>query len=116
MELELRVEGGSQRDASQLSDDLLSYLRATVSGASFERRRESAEDMELGTIIVAIMSAPAIVELAKGPALELARGIANWLERRRAKVRIGCDGTILAENVRPEDVVKIVELALSGKQ
>jgi hypothetical protein len=44
----------------------------------------------------------------KGPVLELAKGVADWLRKRRATVTIGADGSVTTENVRADDVERII--------
>ncbi len=113
MELELHVNAESHRKSSKLADELLGMLKSYAPWIEFTRKRVNESDMELGAILIAILSAKSVVELAKDPAKELAKGIAHLLEKRRATITIGADGEILAENLRPEDVLPVLRLILA---
>ena len=115
MELQLHVDSGSRGQSSKLADELLRTLNERFPLIGFERRRHHDSDMDLGSIIVAVLSAKSVVELAKGPVLELSKGISQWLEKRRATISIGADGSILASNVRPEDVLPLLEKIISSR-
>ena len=102
------VNAGSTREANRLTTELEQWLKESVDDVALSRVKEDAESQDAGTILVAVLAAPAVVELAKGPVLELAKGIADWLRKRRATITIGADGSVTTENVSPDDVEKII--------
>lgn len=97
--LEVRVEASSKRESGQLIGELQSFLQQRTADIHFERRREDPASQDAGTMLV-------LVELAKvaGPALkELAKGLADWMNRRRVSVVV--DGVSLEG---PPEQVEIV--------
>lgn len=108
------VNGASEAEANRLATELALLLQSRVSGVSIERVKTDPTSMDQGAVILAtILAAPAVIELAKGAVLELSRGIADWLRKRRANVTISSDGGVTVENVNPDDVHRIVMDALS---
>ncbi|SKC69648.1 hypothetical protein [Paraburkholderia hospita] len=67
-------------------------------------------------MLVAVLAAPSIVALSKGPALELAKGIADLLRKRRVTITIGKDGSIKVENVKADDVERVIPQLLQQQQ
>lgn len=116
MEIELHVGSGSRAEASRLADELHAALRANVPRWVLSRKRTDDAEMDLGTILIAVLSAQSVVQLAKDPAVELAKGIADWMRKRRATLSIGKDGKIVADNIRPEDVLPLIKAALDKQR
>jgi hypothetical protein len=106
--LRIAVNAASTGEANRLTTELEQWLKGRVEDIDLVRVKENAETQDAGTILVAVLAAPAMVEFAKGPALELAKGMADWLRKRRATVTIGADGAVTAENVAADDVERIV--------
>jgi hypothetical protein len=106
--LRIAVNAATTGEANRLTTELEQWLRGQVEDLQLSRVKENAETQDAGTILVAVLTAPAMVEFAKGPALELAKGMADWLRKRRATVTIGADGAVTAENVAADDVERIV--------
>ena len=93
--LRIAVNAASTGEANRLTAELEQWLKGRVEDLELVRVKENAETQDAGTILVAVLAAPAMVEFAKGPALELAKGIADWLRKRRATVTIGIILSIL---------------------
>jgi len=68
--------------------------------------------MDLGSVLTAILALPVATELAKGPLNELARGIADWMRKRRANIVIS-GNEIRFENVRQQDVLAVLTKLLN---
>jgi hypothetical protein len=105
--LGIRVNASSVAVGNRLTTELQSRLRA-IEGLSLHREKEDSESQDAGTVLVAVLAAPAVVALAKEPAIELARGLADWLRKRKATVTIYADGSLKAENVSADVVESIV--------
>lgn len=106
--LRVSVNATSAAEANRLTSDLEAWIRKNVNDINLIRVKEDSESQDFGTVLVAILSAPAVIALSKGPALELAKGIADWLRKRRATISIGVDGCVKAENVAADDVERII--------
>jgi hypothetical protein len=106
--LRIAVNAASTGEANRLTTELEQWLKGRVEDLELTRVKENAETQDAGSILIAVLAAPATVEFAKGPALELAKGLADWLRKRRATVTIGADGAVTAENVAADDVERIV--------
>lgn len=106
--LRIHVNAVSSAEANRLAGELEQWLRSCVEDLDLARARENLASQDAGTILVAALSAPAAIALAKGPALELAKGIADWLRKRRASVAIGANGSIKVENVTADNAEEIV--------
>lgn len=113
--LRIAVNAATTREANRLTTELEQWLKANIDDLELSRVKEDAESQDAGTVLVAVLAAPAVVELAKGPVLELAKGIADWLRKRRATVTIGADGSVATENVRADDVERIVLAVLQAQ-
>jgi hypothetical protein len=105
--IQIAVSGESGAESNRMAGELAQLLKKQGI-AEVRRVKDDPTSMDAGTVLIAILAAPAIVELAKGPAIELSRGIADWLRKRRATVSIGPEGKVLIEHVRPEDVERVV--------
>ena len=113
--LRIAVNAGTTGEANRLTTELEQWLRANVDDLSLSRVKDDAESQDAGTVLVAVLAAPAVVELAKGPVLELAKGLADWLRKRRATVTIGADGSVTTENVKADDVERIIVSTLQAQ-
>ncbi|HEY5101775.1 MAG TPA: hypothetical protein VII70_03245, partial [Steroidobacteraceae bacterium] len=87
--LRFTVNAASVGEANRLTTELEQWLKGRVDEVELRRVKPDAETQDAGTVLVAVLAAPAIVEFAKGPVLELSKGIADWLRKRRATVTIG---------------------------
>jgi hypothetical protein len=105
--LRIAVNAPNVGEANRLTTELEQWLKGRVD-IQLSRVKDDSESQDAGTVLVAVLAAPAMVEFAKGPALELAKGVADWLRKRRATVTIGADGAVAAENVSANDVEKII--------
>lgn len=113
-ELWFFVRGETPSERNKLAGELSVLLSQELPLGSIRRVREGTEAMDAGSIIVAILAAPTVVALAKEPAAALARGIADWLSKRRVTIDIGANGSIRVENVPPTDVVRVLKQITSG--
>jgi hypothetical protein len=113
--LRIKIDAGSAAEANRLTSELEQVLRTATTDVSVTRRKEQGETQDAGTVLIAVLAAPAMVAFAKGPALELARGIADWLRKRNANLTIGPDGGVAVENVRADDVERIIRDALKAQ-
>jgi|SRR5665213_2094523 len=113
--LRFTVNAASVGEANRLTTELEQWLKGRVDEVELRRVKPDAETQDAGTVLVAVLAAPAIVEFAKGPVLELSKGIADWLRKRRATVTIGADGGVTAENVAADDVERIILGTLNAR-
>lgn len=111
MALELRVEGVSKRESSELIGDFQAFLQSRTEDLKLERRREDPASQDAGTLLVALLT-PAMVELGKTAFRDLAKGIADWIARKRVTVVV--DGVTLQGS--PEDVERILRRLLKERR
>jgi hypothetical protein len=116
LRLRIAIHAPSLAEANRLTTELETLLKQRVEGAIFARERSDPTTQDAGTILIAALSAPAAIAFMKGPAAELAKGIADWLRKRRAKISIGRDGSVAVDNVAPDDVERIIRDVLSAHQ
>ncbi|MFM0626382.1 effector-associated constant component EACC1 [Paraburkholderia xenovorans] len=103
------VDGDTVAEADRRTSELEQWLAARVEGIEFVRGKANPETQDAGNILVALLAAPAAVEFAKGPALELAKGLADWLRKRRGSVSIGHgDDKVTIENADTATVERII--------
>jgi hypothetical protein len=114
--LRIAVNAASNAEANRLTTELEQWLNSRVDDIELVRVKEDSEAQDAGTVLVAVLSAPAVIALAKGPALELAKGVADWLRKRRANVTIGSDGGMTVENVDAETAERIILDVLKRQQ
>lgn len=114
--LRIQVTADSSAEANRLTGELQQWLKSRVDDSDIKvsRAQANAAAQDMGTVLVAVLAAPAIVELAKGPILELSKGLADWLRKSRATITITNGVTI--ENVKPDDVQAIVSNAYAAKK
>jgi hypothetical protein len=108
--LSLRVQGTSKAQVDQLTQELHVFLQQRTEDVQLERRKDDAESQDAGALLVAVLAAPAVVQLAKGSThalTELAKGIADFMRRRNVSVEISADGVAKVEG-RPDHVERIV--------
>lgn len=110
----IQVQGATAVERDQLTAELEGELRRRTDGVEFSRAKASADTMDAGAILVAVLAAPAVVELAKGPLLELAKGLADWMRRKNVDITISSDGSKTLTNV-PYDKVLTALKELEGK-
>lgn len=91
-------------DANQLAEELTDSLRDAAPSAVTKRIRTDLESMDMGAALAVFLTAPVAVELAKG--------ISNWLARfRTSKITITRpDGSIVVENIGASDAMKIARI------
>jgi Effector Associated Constant Component 1 len=114
--LRISVNASTTGEANRLTTELEQWLKANVDDLELSRVKDDAESQDAGSVLVAVLAAPAVVAFAQGPVLELAKGLADWLRKRRATVTIGADGSVTTDNVRAEDVERIILGTLQAQQ
>jgi hypothetical protein len=102
------VDSGEVGAAADLARGLADDLREVSGVVASDRRKDDQSTMDLGSVVQVVA--------ASGAALALARGIAEWLRRRRgATLRIERNpnsGAIkaLVENIDPATAIRITEI------
>jgi hypothetical protein len=114
--LRIAVSAATTGEANRLTTELEQWLKSNVDDLTLSRVKDDTESQDAGTVLVAMLAAPAVVEFAKGPVLELAKGLADWLRKRRATVSIGADGSVTTDNVRADDVERIIVATLQARK
>jgi hypothetical protein len=115
--IRITVFGEDTAEANQSANELESWLDDRVEGLSWaERTRENKSTQDLGTVLIALLSAPAAVALAKDPAKELAKGMADWLRKRRGSFSITVKGKeIKIENADTATIERVIRDVLDEK-
>lgn len=116
MEIEVgfSVEGPDLAERNDGTSDLQDFL-AMRSDIPIRRVKEDMTTQDAGTLLVAVLAAPAVVDLVKGPLTELAKGISDWLRARNGTITVS-EGEIKVENVRADQVLAALEKVLSAKK
>lgn len=114
--IRIEVQGATSAERDHLTSELEQELRRRTSGVSFSREKTDAQTQDAGTILVAVLAAPAIVELAKGPLTELAKGLADWMRRKNVDITIGADGSATITNVRSDKVLEALKQLAKEKK
>jgi hypothetical protein len=77
----LGVVSDSRADANRLIGELQQFLQSRVAGeVGLNVSKDNAATQDAGSVLLAVFSAQAVVELAKG--------IADWMRKRQTKVTI----------------------------
>jgi hypothetical protein len=106
------VEAEDERSAGEGARSLADELREVPGVLDADRRKEEQSTMDLGAVLTVVAASSATVAVA--------RGIADWLRRRRGtRLKIQRDpqsGSIKAEveNIDPAAALRIVELIRRG--
>ncbi|UYR04683.1 hypothetical protein [Ralstonia pseudosolanacearum] len=82
--LRIAVNAASAAEANRLATELEQWLKGRVGGIEFTRVKEDSESQDAGSVLVAVLAAPAMIEFARGPRLNLPKA---W--------RTGCAGAAL---------------------
>jgi hypothetical protein len=95
--------GLTDADAGRATESLRRALQEVDPTIQARQVRTNAEALDFGTALAVFLTAPAAVELA--------RGISNWLTRTpSSKVTvIGPDGTTIVENIGARDAARLAE-------
>jgi hypothetical protein len=102
----IHLLGKTPAESNELTGDLKQELDRRVSNLRLIRQKENLESQGAGTILIAILAAPAVVELVKGPLNELAKGLADWMRRRNvSSLTFDKEGGIRIENVCRDDLL-----------
>jgi len=115
--LGLRVQGASRAQNDQLTQELQLFLQGRTEHVTLERQRDNPDSQDAGGLLLAVLAAPAVVEVAKSSAqalTELAKGIAAFIARRNLSVEICADGAARVAG-RPEQVERIVHELLAAR-
>lgn len=102
----IHLLGKTPAESNELTGDLKQELDRRVSNLRLIRQKENLESQDAGTILIAILAAPAMVELVKGPLNELAKGLADWMRRRNvSSLTFDKEGGFRIENVGRDDLL-----------
>jgi hypothetical protein len=82
-QITLKVVGESPAEGNWLVSELEEVLQTRTDCQSLTRPG-SATTQDLGTVLVAVLSAPAVTAFAKG--------IADWMRRRNVSIHVAVDG------------------------
>jgi hypothetical protein len=104
--LTLSFEGVDVAEANRLAAELAEWLRDAEAPIDVQETRADPNAQDFGATLVLILSAPAVVALAKG--------VSAWLAMRpNAKVTIkGKDGTLIATGLTSADARAVIEQRL----
>jgi hypothetical protein len=101
-EFRITFPGSSAAERSRLASQMADAL-AQIDGVQTSVLREQPDTQDPGTILSVILGAPAV--------LLAVRAVATWLVRNnQSGVTIELpNGTVIAQNMKSEDVPKVVE-------
>lgn len=102
----LGVSDASRADANRLTGELELFLNQRITGVQLQRLREDAYAQDTGTVLVALFSTPALVQLA--------RGIADWMRKRNVRVTLSVEGKDTIEGP-PEHVERMLRTLLDNR-
>jgi hypothetical protein len=104
----IRFEDMTVAEANIMTESLRDAILDSHRDVSIERLRDDPSAQDFGATLVLLLAAPAAVEVAKG--------IARWLERyQSAKLRIESpDGTLLVENLTGKQAIELTKLLQKG--
>lgn len=109
--IQLAVQAETAAEESRLLGELQTFLLRQSEHIQIERSRVNQDTQDPGTVLaVAILSAPAVVEMSRG-IVELAKGIADWMRKRNVTVKISAEGGQSFEGP-PEQVERIIREVL----
>jgi hypothetical protein len=115
MELSISFPGKSTAEANQLAAELQNEIEMMDAHVEVERVRNQADTLDFGATLLLVLAAPAIVELAKGPATELAKGIAAWMKRTGTSISVKLgDKDVLVKNVDSADLPRVMAAIAGG--
>lgn len=102
----LSFEGISEAEASRYAAELRKALLNTSSELEVQRQRKNPLTQDLGTTLVLILGAPAVVAAVQV--------IGNWLQKRRdASLTImTAEEKIIVKNISHKDAIELVRLRL----
>jgi hypothetical protein len=106
MKLALAVEGVTDDRKDALTSDLQDFLAQRVREASTRRVKRNPETLDAGATLIAVLAAPAIVELVKA--------LRDWMAKRQVKVSISSKG-VTSVTGSPNSVDRIVRRLTSSK-
>jgi len=104
--IEIYFEDATLAERGIKASNLRDHILENFSDVKIDIKKEDPTTQDLGTILVLILGAPAVVAIA--------RGIADYLRRDRGKITITKDGTVVAEGLSGDDAARITE-AMSKK-
>ncbi|MFM0631249.1 hypothetical protein [Paraburkholderia xenovorans] len=103
----LKISAGNAAEATELTSELQQRLTQEVENIRIDRKKESQDTLDPGTILVAVLGTQFAVELAKT--------LHAWLMRNNsAVVSIGSDGNIDCRGLTVEQVRELVRGALAN--
>lgn len=102
----IRFEDISLDEAGKKAIALRRDLLDASPDVRVEIEKDDPSNQDFGATLILVLGTPAILAIAKG--------IANYLSRDRAKITIEANGKIIAEGVSGDDAARIAE-AMSQK-
>ncbi|MFL9977609.1 hypothetical protein [Paraburkholderia graminis] len=109
----IHLLGKTSAEGNELTGDLKQELERRVSNLRLLREKGNPESQDAGTILVAVLAAPAMVELVKGPLNELAKGLADWMRRRNvSSLTFDKEGGVRVENVGSDAILVALKKVL----
>jgi len=109
----IHLLGKTSAEGNELTGDLKQELERRVSNLRLLREKGNQESQDAGTILVAVLAAPAMVELVKGPLNELAKGLADWMRRRNvSSLTFDKKGGVRVENVGSDAILVALKKVL----
>jgi hypothetical protein len=104
----IRFQDVSLDVASQKARALRMDLLDTSPGIKVDIKKDDPTNQDFGATLVVVLGTPAVLAIAKG--------IANYLSRDRAKITIEANGkVVVAEGISGDDAARIAE-AISGHE
>ncbi|MBX3206763.1 MAG: hypothetical protein KF764_16960 [Labilithrix sp.] len=113
IEVTIHFPGASAAAANDHVQELERVLRENAANddvdLALSRRKERADTQDIGTILVATLSTPAFLALAKG--------IATLIGQTGSRIEIRADGSVVAsgDGINKVDVARVVEALKTTK-
>jgi hypothetical protein len=98
---QIRFEGVPANQAATKARNLRQQLLDASPDIEVTLAKDDPTNQDFGGTLVLLLGTPAV--------LAVARGIAAYLQRDRAKITISKSGAVVAENVSGEDAARIAE-------
>ena len=104
----LSVQAANLREGNGLAEELRTGLEQSAPGVTAERARERDDTQDLGTAVALVLSAPAVIAIA--------RGIGQFLQKHQnASLEIKTKGGhVILKNVTSRTALEVIREVLSG--
>jgi hypothetical protein len=105
---EIAVKGATPAESQRLAQELAASLKLTDPSVNVDRKKESADTLDLGATIAVIVGSAA--------ATAVANGIRAWLAKRQdAEISISKDGQVKAKGITSADALRLAEIISRSK-